>query len=232
MPRPFPKSIYVDAEFKMNCGSTFKVIEINSSKDIKLKSLESGFEVTASTSQITRLCVKDPYAPVVQGVGFIGEGIFNPTVKLPNGKSKKTPAYMKWAAMMERCYSDKLHLRHPSYSECEVCEEWQDFQRFASWFDENCPSEDYELDKDLIDGSNKIYSPEKCSFITREQNASIAKRKLRPISITNGSVNISFDSIQSAGRFINSRCGEKNGAASIYGLINKRRKSVKGWVLA
>lgn len=232
MPRPFPESIYVGAEFKMNCGSTFKVMEVNSSRDIKLKSLESGFEVAVSAIQITKLCVKDPYAPVVQGVGFIGEGIFSPTVKLPNGKSKKTPAYMKWAAMMERCYSDKLHLRHPSYAECEVCEEWQYFQCFAAWFYDNNPGEGYELDKDLIDRDNKVYSPEKCSFITREQNASIAKRKLRPVSITNGVVNISFDSVKSAGRFIESHSAEKSGAASIHGLITKKRKSVKGWVLA
>lgn len=231
MPRPFPKDIFVGARFKMNCGSTFEVKIINSSMDVELKSIDTGFETSVATTQIVRRCVKDPEAPAVHGVGCVGVGIYNPTIR-DGVKSKKTKAYMKWNAMMERCYSNKLHARHPCYKDCEVCEEWQNFQNFARWYYENCPDQSLELDKDLIDPSNRVYSPEKCSFISQKQNKSICKRDLRPVSITNGSVNLSFDSISNAGRFINENYHEKNGGASIHGLFTGKRKSVKGWVLA
>lgn len=226
MPRPFPEHIYVGANFKMKCGSTFVVTKINSSTDIKVKSIESGFETSIATNQITRLNVRDPYAPAVQGVGFVGEGIYTPTEIKANGKSRKTAAYMKWAAMMERCYSDALHKRHPSYADCEVCEEWQDFQVFAEWFYENSPSDEYELDKDLIDRNNRVYSPDKCSFITREQNAAIAKRKLRPISLRKGDQAVTFDSLASAARFIG------DNPQNVHRLTTSKGRTVKGWVLA
>lgn len=226
MPRPFPSNIFVGAEFKMNCGSTFVVTKINSAMDIEVKSLDSGFKTSVASVQIKRLCVKDPYAPVVQGVGFVGEGVYSPTEVTPDGKSRKTPAYMKWAAMMERCYSDSLHKRIPSYKDCEVCEEWQDFQCFASWFYENSPSDSYELDKDLIDPSNRIYCPSKCSFITREQNLSIVKRKVRPVSLRKGSLAVSFDSLASAARFIGD-CPQ-----NIHRLIKNTGRTVRGWSLA
>lgn len=215
----------------MNCGSTFEVLKINSSMDIELKSVDTGFKTSVVTSQIVRKCVKDPEAPAVYGVGCIGVGVYKPTTK--NGSnSKKTRAYMKWHAMMERCYSDKLHARHPCYKDCEVCEEWQNFQSFAAWYYENCPDQSLDLDKDLIDPNNRVYSPEKCSFISPKQNKSISKRKLRPVSITNGDVNMSFDSLASAGRFLNDNYPEKNGSASIHGMLTGKRLSVKGWVLA
>lgn len=231
MPRPFPSDIFVGKKVKMNCGSTFEVLKINSSMDIELKSVDTGFKTSVVVSQIVRKCVKDPEAPAVYGVGCVGVGIYKPTTKNGNN-SKKTRAYMKWYAMMERCYSDKLHARHPCYKDCEVCEEWQNFQNFADWYYENCPDQSLDLDKDLIDPNNRLYSPEKCSFISPKQNKSISKRNLRPVSITNGDVNMSFDSLASAGRFLNNNYPEKNGSASIHGMLTGKRLSVKGWVLA
>lgn len=231
MPRPFPSDIYVGKRITMNCGSTFEVKNIKSSLDIELKSIDTGFEVSVVASQIFRRSVKDPEAPVVHGVGCVGFGIYRATTKNGNN-SNKTKAYMKWNAMMERCYSDKLHARNPCYKDCEVCEEWQNFQNFAEWYYENCPDQSMDLDKDLITPGNRIYSPEKCSFISSKQNKSIIKRSLRPVSITNGYVNLSFDSIANAGRFINEHYSEKNAGASIHGLLTGKRHSVKGWVLA
>lgn len=79
--------------------------------------------------------------------------------------------------MLKRCYLSKGKER--VYSDCEVCEEWRDFQEFASWFDENYPNDgrDYDLDKDIKVEGNRIYSPETCMFVSRQENSEKANAK-------------------------------------------------------
>lgn len=58
--------------------------------------------------------------------------------------------------MLERCYSDKLYKRYPTYRVCSVTEEWYNFQNFAKWYDENyyeVDDEKMELDKDICNYS-------------------------------------------------------------------------------
>ena len=89
-------------------------------------------------------------------VGIIGEGIYVSRIN-----SIRTKEYVAWDAMLQRCYDDKLHKRHPSYKDCTVCEEWLNFQNFAKWFNDN-NIDGCQLDKDLLIKGNKIYSPETC----------------------------------------------------------------------
>lgn len=75
------------------------------------------------------------------------------------------PFYVKWSKMLERCYCEKYKIKHKTYTECIVCDEWLVFSNFKRWID----SQDWEgnqLDKDLIFIGNKIYSPETCVFVT------------------------------------------------------------------
>lgn len=76
--------------------------------------------------------------------------------------------------MLQRCYDPKLHLRHPTYKECNVIEEWHNFQNFASWFEKNY-IDGYQIDKDLLVEGNKIYSPETCCFVPKEINLILGK---------------------------------------------------------
>ncbi len=85
-----------------------------------------------------------------------------------------TIQYNIWMAMKQRCYSDDLHTKHPSYKDCYICEEWLDFQIFSKWFDDNYV-EGYQLDKDLLVLGNKVYSPQTCCFIPQEINLAIIK---------------------------------------------------------
>ena len=87
---------------------------------------------------------------------------------------KHTIQYNIWMAMKQRCNSDSLHLKHPSYNDCYICEEWLDFQKFSKWFDENY-IENYQLDKDLLVKGNKLYSPNTCCFVPQEINLAIIK---------------------------------------------------------
>lgn len=86
-----------------------------------------------------------------------------------NGKQTKCKYYRVWHHMMERCYSQKLQQRFPTYIGCTVCEEWLKFSQFKAWME----TQDWvgkDLDKDLLMKENKIYSPATCVFIDRKIN--------------------------------------------------------------
>lgn len=46
----------------------------------------------------------------------------------------------------------------------EVCGEWKCFQNYAKYFYENW-QEGLQLDKDILDVNNRVYSPDKCKFV-------------------------------------------------------------------
>ena len=89
------------------------------------------------------------------------------------GKNRVTcPFYQRWRNMIRRCYSEKSLNLYPTYKSCSVCDEWLIFSNFKKWM-ELQDWENKELDKDILDINNKIYSPEKCLFVSREINALI-----------------------------------------------------------
>ena len=135
--------------------------------------LDTSYKTLCFCSNITLGNVKDFLKPSVCGVGVIGDGIHKTTVN-----NKKTKVYICWKSMIQRCY-DNSKDRNSTYADCEVCEEWQEFQIFAEWYFENYPRDgsDYQLDKDTIKKGNKIYSPETCCFISKEENIRHANAK-------------------------------------------------------
>ncbi|UTQ79861.1 DNA-binding domain protein [Vibrio phage vB_VnaS-L3] len=149
-----------------NCGS-FEVLHYRNNQDVLVRFLLTGFEVNTSADQVRRGLVKDKLKPSAYGVGFNGVGDFKQYIN-----NKRTKASTAWTAMLQRCYSDKLHARCPTYADCTVCSEWHNFQNFAKWFYENYPNDgsSYELDKDLKVIGNKVYSPETCMFVSSGVN--------------------------------------------------------------
>lgn len=112
---------------------------------------------------------RDPYRRSILGVGYIGEGQYKSSY---NGQ--KYPPYVCWKNMLQRCYSEKYHERQPTYKDCEVCEEWHNFQNFAQWYEDNyyeIPGKKMQLDKDILFSENKIYSPETCIFVPQNINS-------------------------------------------------------------
>jgi hypothetical protein len=91
-----------------------------------------------------------------------------------NGKRRqrevwRCPFYNTWKRMLERCYSDREKLRHPSYKNTICCEEWHTFSKFKKWM-ETQNWENKQLDKDLLVIGNNVYSPETCYFIDKSIN--------------------------------------------------------------
>lgn len=107
---------------------------------------------------------------LVCGVG-INDADYTVNQKCPDtGKRLICPYYTKWHNMMKRCYSHAVHVKQPTYINCEVIEEWRVFSKFKSWM-ETQDWEDKQLDKDLLFPDNKIYSPDTCVFVSHMVNS-------------------------------------------------------------
>ncbi|AUR97612.1 hypothetical protein NVP1242O_53 [Vibrio phage 1.242.O._10N.261.54.B2] len=146
----------------------FMVCDYKNSSSVLVRFLSTGCEVVSNSSNVAIGRVKDFMYPTVYGVGFLGGDYYT-------RKTHKV-AHEKWRKMIQRCYDPLVHKTHPTYTDCSVCEEWQDFQKFAEWFCDNA-FDGCELDKDILIAGNKVYSPENCTLVTRKEN--IADRNRR-----------------------------------------------------
>jgi hypothetical protein len=108
----------------------------------------------------------------IYGVG-INDAEYITTKKISSGVLR-CPFYVKWVHMLERCYCEKFHAKNQSYADCAVCDEWMIFSNFKEWMVEQ-EWEGMSLDKDLISKGNKIYSPDKCMFVSKEVNSILSK---------------------------------------------------------
>ena len=154
-----------------SCGMA-KVIKVNGWDNVKIKFLLTGFEAITRKEKIANGSIRDPLYPSVYGFGFIGVGSYNSA----SGKSGRHNAiYKTWSSMLKRCYSGK----YKTYSDCSVCDDWQNFQNFAKWYEENYPigSVKYDLDKDIKIDGNRVYSPNTCLFVSPFDNKSKAMSK-------------------------------------------------------
>ena len=91
-----------------NFGSKMKIIKYKGSMDIDVYFEE--YDWIAKNRQYNSFkkgIIKCPYEPRTMGIGFIGEGEYNPI--------KDKIIHNRWKLMLERCYSNKVHKRQPSY---------------------------------------------------------------------------------------------------------------------
>lgn len=83
--------------------------------------------------------------------------------------SKDYRIYIRWKHMIERCYSPRYQQLYPSYIGTTVHEDWKYYSNYKKWHLEHFV-EGYELDKDIIAGNCKLYSPDTCSFVPKDVN--------------------------------------------------------------
>lgn len=117
---------------------------------------------------------------LVCGVGISEKGEFKRTV-LVGSKQVETREYKLWRNMLQRCYSEKLHRKHPTYAGCTVSDDFKYFQRFAKWcqLQVGFGLDGYHLDKDVLLKGNKLYSEETCVFVPSNINLLLIKRHAR-----------------------------------------------------
>lgn len=90
--------------------------------------------------------------------------------------------YLTWRNMLKRCYSTEAKYKNYRELGITVCDEWLDFSVFEKWFDRNyyeVQGEEMQLDKDILNHGNTMYSPENCIFVPRNINALFIKSQNR-----------------------------------------------------
>ena len=90
--------------------------------------------------------------------------------------------YRLWAGILSRC-TEKFLVKNPSYANTTCSENFKSYSFFYEWCqeqvgfdnkDENGKS--WQLDKDLLSGSNKFYSEDTCVFLPQRINSLINRR--------------------------------------------------------
>lgn len=92
-----------------------------------------------------------------------------------NGSREPCPAYATWRDMIQRCVDLEYKSLKPAYKDVTVWHGWQRFMDFRRWWLCNYV-EGWELDKDILSGVNKIYSPSTCIFIPQWLNVFVTER--------------------------------------------------------
>ena len=158
-----------------NKGTKMKIIRCNGNDDIDVEFLDDFHYIKRNNTynNFVRGQIKNPYDKTLYGIGYIGHGRYKPSINKQN-----TPAYNQWVSMLERCYCEKRRHRTKAYVKCEVCKEWLNFQNFAEWYYENYYQIDddiMQIDKDILEKGNKIYSPDTCVFVNNKINSIFTK---------------------------------------------------------
>lgn len=152
-------------QFETKFNGTCTLIKYVNAKEVYVM-FEDGTMVKTRSGNLLRGRVKNPNHPSVFGVGI------NDSVDITCYNDKR---YTLWHSIIRRAYSDVYHKDKPTYKDIEVCDRWKRFSNFAEDivkipFYEKCITDEYELDKDILGGDLKIYSPETVCFIPRSVN--------------------------------------------------------------
>lgn len=164
------KDIRINTKYKTNEGYDIEIIDYINRHNVIIKFCDYPVIKTCTMQNIINGQIKNPYHRSVLSVGYFGVGPY--TARL-NGE--KTPYYIKWMSMMNRCYNPKVHILENVYEKCEVCPEWHNFQIFAGWYNKHIYPCMYklELDKDFFIENNTVYSPYTCCFLPDEINCNL-----------------------------------------------------------
>lgn len=155
-------------------GTSMKIIEYDNSNHVTIEF----DDIQRSTRKVTygifkRGNLTSPFDKTVYDTGYIGVGKYKPSAYYKHSRQ-----YAYWTGMLSRCYNNKRLINRPTYINCQVADEWHNFQNFAEWFDENyyeLKDEKIALDKDILIKNNKIYSPNTCVFVPASINSLFAK---------------------------------------------------------
>lgn len=159
-------------------GCLMKIVEYNKSFDIVVEFQdEHKYRVNSTYSNFKTGCIKNPYYPVVYGVGVVGNKYI--TV---DENSKSTKEYVIWYHILQRCFDEKWKEKYPWYKDTKCCDEWLYYPNFYEWlhsqpnFDKWYNGKRWAIDKDILVKGNKLYSPKVCCLVPQSVNCLFLKR--------------------------------------------------------
>ena len=159
--------------FKSKSSGDFKILKYNDAYNVDVQFLKTGYETSVHLGSIRKGEVKDRYSSSVYGVGILG-------TKYPSRvNGVKTKEYVLWNGMLQRCYSDTIKKKKPTYIGCEVSDNFKSYEYFYEWCNKQIGfgNQDWHLDKDLLIKGNKVYNENTCVFLPQEINSLLIKRE-------------------------------------------------------
>ena len=158
-----------------NEGCVMKIIEYNNNYDVIIEFQdEHKYRLHTQYQAFKKGECKNPFFASVFGYGYLGvdkEGNVPKTKEIKDGKSVLTQEYNKWMNMLKRCFDNKYKDRYPTYKDVTCCERWlcfanflEDFAILKNEYNWNA-DEKLNLDKDILNKNNKIYSLENCILV-------------------------------------------------------------------
>ena len=162
--------------FTTKSWGDLKIIEYNGSRKVRVKFIQTGYEVETSLRDIRKGCVRDRLLPSVYGVGVVGS---EPIV---DKDGKKLKEYELWCSMFLRVYDSKKLLEFPTYKDCSISDNFKYFPYFKDWCNNQVGFNNkdqagniFHLDKDLLLKGNKLYSEDTCVFLPSKINTLLPK---------------------------------------------------------
>ena len=162
-----------------NQGCLMKIVEYNDNQNIVVEFQdEHKARVSTQCCNFSKGSVKNPYYPVVYGVGIAGNKYI--TV---DENSKSTKEYVIWYHILQRCFDEKWKKKRPWYKDVTCCDEWLYYPNFYEWlhsqsnFNKWYNGYRWAIDKDILNKGNKIYSPDNCCLVPQNVNCLFLKRK-------------------------------------------------------
>ena len=162
------KSEYEGKVFNTKNYGDVVVLEYTNNRDITVKCINTNHIRKVGASELRKGEVRDNELDPIVKVGVMDvEGLVK--------RHEHPKSYVKWNAMLQRCYNEKELSKHKTYVDCIVSEDFKYYSKFKEWFEKQigCDQEGWHLDKDILVKGNKVYSAETCCFVPQEINCLI-----------------------------------------------------------
>ncbi len=163
------KAEYEGKVFKTKNYGDVVVLDYYNARDVTIKFLNTGNVRKTGTSELKKGEIRDNEAFPVYSVGIMD---------VPNEARRNVPipkSYNAWNGMLQRCYNEHIRSNLPTYSDCEVSEDFKYYSKFKEWAEKQIgyDQDGWHLDKDILVRGNKVYSAETCAFVPNEINCLI-----------------------------------------------------------
>ena len=85
--------------------------------------------------------------------------------------------YQLWKGVLERCFSERFKQKYQTYNDVTCCDEWLSMTSFIEDISQmkGFGLEGWQLDKDILQKGNKLYSKDSCCFVPKEVNLLLIK---------------------------------------------------------
>lgn len=187
-----------------------KIIDDISKEKVLVEMIDTHkYRTEAFYFNFKRGTVLNPYDRTIANVGYIGECDYRCDF---NGSHFRKMMHHVWDNMIRRCYDETIRYKNPTYQNCITCDEWHNYQNFATWYEKNY----YEagngymhIDKDILYKNNNVYSPKTCLIVPQRINMMFMTKSRKTDS----------DLPQCISRKVNDRYGAMYGGKSL-GVYN------------